>query len=144
MKKTTLIITTLLLSVLTLFTGGFIGWHLATENTIKTDVLQQRVFNEYGEGDAGLEMLNYLQTGEFLDFMGNPYDTNYVYIAEFKEDTTIEYLKCPKVNYGINPQEYQIRVEEDGNYIYKANKCIGFLPYDDKSKLDALILNDNL
>lgn len=55
---------------------SFITCHITQQaerkNSINLDILEQRVFEQYGGGDAGVEEMLYLTTGIHQDFMGNP------------------------------------------------------------------------
>lgn len=66
-----------ILGILTIATIAAFASNQIT-NYYNNKALEQRIFAQYGEGDAGLEMLSYLKTGILIDFMGNPYtiDTN--------------------------------------------------------------------
>lgn len=46
--------------------------------------------------------------------------------------------------YANDPQEYQIRLEEDSTYIYNGSRLVGVMPYDSTQSFDKIMLKDNL
>lgn len=85
-----------------LFAGYMIGESCsikgisAPSNTINLDTLEQRVFEQYGAGDAGCEEMLYLTTGVHQDFMGNPDSSvsrafNYDYQICLNDSFTVVY-----------------------------------------------------
>lgn len=102
---------------------SFITWHYTSTydrinkpETIKISTLEQRIFEQYGEGDAGVEEMLYLTTGIRQDFMGNPVDVDYF-----------------------------VNITDSGTQIYTMQgKFVDFVPFDSTSQFDRAILADNL
>lgn len=95
------------------------------DHTITLQKLEQRVFEQYGAGDAGIEQMLYLTTGQHIDFMGQP-----------------KQPEPPKFTAGY---DYCINITDSGTQIYTlSGKFIDFVPFDSTSQFDRAILADNL
>lgn len=86
------------------------------DHTITLQKLEQRVFEQYGAGDAGVEEMLYLTTGIRQDFMGAPVDADYF-----------------------------VNITDSGTQIYTMQgKFVDFVPFDSTSLFDKAMMADNL
>src|SRR6187402_900021 len=95
------ILLTFLNGIITGFCVYYINdnWHvintkLSTEKVISLDSLENRIYIQYGGGDAGVEEMLYLTTGIHQDFMGHPTESEvkaYDYLICLSDSQTIVY-----------------------------------------------------
>ncbi len=62
-----------------------------TQNYILLDSLEQRVYADFGEGDAGTEEFYYLKTGKHIELFGKVNPHNYDYHICLTDSFTIVY-----------------------------------------------------
>lgn len=92
---------------------------------ISIDSLQERVFAQYGEGDAGVEQMLYLTTGVKQDFMGTPIEDE-----QFKFDYCVVYY---------------VDITDKFTVVYDKNhKFVTTVPYVEGSAWDEAMSEDNL
>ncbi len=116
MKPKIAVLIVLIGMLATAFTSGLIQKREDNRNSISLDSLEQRVFDKYGEGDAGCEELYYLKTGKHWD-----YATGYAY-----------------------SYDYHVNITDSGTLVYNTIGVYAtFVPYDSNSLWDRAIKTED-